>query len=177
VGASVLQCNRAPDASIFASAGARAPAHRPEAVMPERSVRMIVQQQKKVLITPPTMMVDEAARLMKKNNVGAVMVVEGTRLVGIFTERDGLFRVLATKRNPQATTLRSVMTRNPKTVSPDKPFGYALFMMFEGGFRHMPVVENGRPVGIVSSRDALGPDLQQFSEEMQKREHIGEILG
>lgn len=145
--------------------------------MPDRSVRMIVQQQKKVLTAPPTMTVDEAARLMKKNNVGAVMVVEKTRLAGIFTERDGLFRVLATNRDPRTTHLSAVMTRNPKTVSPDKPFGYALFMMYEGGFRHMPVVENGHPIGMVSSRDALGPDLQQFSEEMQKREHIGEILG
>ena len=145
--------------------------------MPDRSVRMIIQQQKKALTAPPTMTVDEAARLMKKNNVSAMMVVDGTRLVGIFTERDGLFRVLATKRDPHTTPLRAVMTRNPKTVSPDKPLGYALFMMYEGGFRHMPVVENGRPMGIVSSRDALGPELQQFSEEMQNREHIGEILG
>ena len=145
--------------------------------MPDRSVRMIVQQQKKVLTAPPTMTVDEAARLMKKNNVGAVMVVEKAQLVGMFTERDGLFRVLATKRDPHATRLGSVMTRNPKTVSPDKPFGYALFMMYEGGFRHMPVVENGAPVGMVSSRDALGPELQKFSEEMQNRDHIGEILG
>lgn len=145
--------------------------------MPDRSVRMIVEQQKKALTAPSTMTVDEAARLMKKNNVGAVMVVEGTRLVGIFTERDGMFRVLATKRDPHATHLSAVMTRNPKSVSPDKPFGYALFMMYEGGFRHVPVVENGRPIGIVSARDALGADLQQFSEEMSNREHIGEILG
>jgi len=145
--------------------------------MPDRSVRMIVQQQKKMLMAPPTMTVDEAACLMKKNNVGAVMVVDGTRLVGIFTERDGMFRVLAAKRDPNATRLSTVMTRNPKTVSPDKPFGYALFMMHEGGFRHVPVVENGRPIGIVSARDALGADLQQFSEEISNREHIGEILG
>ena len=145
--------------------------------MPDRLVRMIVQQRNHTLTAPPTMTVDEAARLMKKHNVGAMMVVDGTELVGIFTERDGLFRVLATKRDPQATRLGTVMTRNPKTISPDKPFGYALFMMYEGGFRHMPVVENGRPIGMVSSRDALGPDLQKFSEEMQKRDHIGEILG
>ena len=145
--------------------------------MPDRLVRTIVEQRKKMLIAPPSMTVDEASRLMKKNNVGAIMVVDKTRLVGIFTERDGLFRVLATNKDPHATPLSAVMTRNPKTVSPDKAFGYALFMMYEGGFRHMPVVENGRLVGMVSSRDALGPDLQQFSEEMQKRDHIGEILG
>lgn len=145
--------------------------------MPDRSIRMIVQHQKKVLTAPPTMTVDEAARLMKKHGASALMVVEGTRLAGIFTERDGLFRVLATNRDPHVTRLRAVMTRNPKTVSPDKAFGYALFMMYEGGFRHIPVVEDGALVGMVSARDALGPELQQFSEEMQNREHIGEILG
>ena len=73
--------------------------------------------------------------------------------------------------------LDAVMKRNPKTVSPDKPFGDALFMMYEGGFRHVPVVDNGRPIDIVSARDPLGADLRQFSEEMSNREHIGEILG
>jgi len=145
--------------------------------MPDRLVRMIVAQQKKVISAPPEMTVDAAARLMKKHKVGALMVVDGTRLVGIFTERDALFRVLATKRAPHTTRLSSVMTRDPKTVSPDKSFGYALFMMYEGGFRHVPVVEGGQPIGVLSARDALGPDLKQFSEEMLRREHIGEILG
>ena len=49
-------------------------------------------------------------------------------------------------------------------------------MMYEGGFRHVPVVENDRPLGMVSARDALGPELQEFGEEMLHRERIGEIL-
>jgi signal-transduction protein with cAMP-binding, CBS, and nucleotidyltransferase domain len=49
--------------------------------------------------------------------------------------------------------------------------------MHEGAFRHVPVVENGRPLGMVSARDALGPDLKQFISELDKRNHIGEILG
>ena len=146
--------------------------------MQDRSIRMILDQQpRKMLVAPPTMPVDEAARLMKRNSVGAVMVVDGDRLVGIFTERDGLFRVLAANRDPRATPLGSVMTRNPRTVSPDKPFGYALFMMHEGGFRHVPVVEHGRPLGMVSARDALGDDLARFNEVMDRHQHIGEILG
>jgi len=144
--------------------------------MPHRSARMIVQESK-LVTAPASTTVGEAARLMKKNHLSALMVVEKSRLVGIFTERDGLFRVLAAKRDPEATPLSRVMTRNPKTIDPDKSVGFALFMMYEGGFRHVPVVENGQPLGIISSRDALGPELKEFSDEIGNREHIREILG
>ena len=143
--------------------------------MPNRSARMIAEQSK-CLTVPASTTVDHAAQLMRKHKLSALMVVDKARLVGIFTERDGLFRVLAAKRDPETTRLSSVMTRNPKTIDPDKPFGYALFMMYEGGFRHVPVVENGRPLGMISARDALGAELREFSEEMQNRDHIGEIL-
>ena len=68
------------------------------------------------------------------------------------------------------------MTKKPRTIDPDRPIGHALHMMYEGGFRHVPVVENGRPVGMVSARDALGPELAEFQSELADREHIGEIL-
>jgi signal-transduction protein with cAMP-binding, CBS, and nucleotidyltransferase domain len=69
------------------------------------------------------------------------------------------------------------MTRHPKTVAPDTPFDHALFLMYEGGFRHVPVVADGRPLGIVSAHDALAPEVLAFSQKLQDREHIGEILG
>ena len=50
-------------------------------------------------------------------------------------------------------------------------------MMYESGFRHVPVVEHGKPIGMVSARDALGPELQEFESELERRQHIGEILG
>jgi CBS domain-containing protein len=144
--------------------------------VPQRSVRMIVQD-KKVLTARAKTTVEEAARLMKKHNVGAVMIVDAEdRLVGIFTERDALFRVTAERRDPHTTRVATVMTRSPKTIDPEKPFNNALFMMYEGGFRHVPVVEDGRPLGMISARDALGPEFQEFGEEMLNREHIGEIL-
>jgi CBS domain-containing protein len=144
--------------------------------MLHRSIRTIVQNQS-IFTIDAQATVDEAARLMKKHNVGAVMVVKNAHLVGIFTERDALFRVLASKREPGATQVSTVMTKAPRTIHPDKPFGNALFMMYEGGFRHVPVVENGHPIGMVSTRDALGPELREFGEEMLHREHLGEILG
>jgi len=113
---------------------------------------------------------------MKRSRVGAIMVVEGGRLAGIFTERDALFRVVADGRDPRTTRLAEVMTRNLQTIGPDKPLGHALHMMYEGGFRHVPVVENGVPIGMVSARDALGPELLDFEAELVQREHIREIL-
>lgn len=125
-----------------------------------------------------TATVADAARRMKESGISAVMVVaDGGRLAGIFTERDALYRVLAEGRDPGKTRLAHVMTVAPKTIHPDKPFGHALHMMYDGGFRHVPVVENGRPVGMVSARDALGPEIEEFEQELLLRKRIGEILG
>ena len=129
-------------------------------------------EQKKVLIAPPETTVSKAAELMADKNVGAVMVVEHERLVGIFTERDAVFRVVARGRDARTTRLGDVMTTAPQTVDPDKSFGYALLMMHENGFRHVPVIENGKPVGIVSARNALDPELEEFVSEAQRRMHF-----
>jgi CBS domain-containing protein len=79
---------------------------------------------------------------------------------------------MAANRDPHATTLAETMTRDPVTVQPDETFGYALLLMHEKGFRHVPVVENGRPVGMVSARHALDPDLEEFTAEAERRKHI-----
>ena len=145
--------------------------------MPQRPIRSVIAKQKILTATAEITVVD-AARLMKKKSVGAVMVVKDNgRLAGIFTERDALFRVLAEGRDPKTTRLSDVMTAQPQTITPEKPFGHALLMMYESGFRHVPVVEDGKPVGMVSARDVLGPELQEFESELQRRTRIGEILG
>lgn len=144
--------------------------------MPQRPIRDIIAGQT-ILSASAQTTVSEAARLMRDCKVGALMVVEEAgRLVGIFTERDALFRVLGEKRDPQTTRLAEVMTRDPQTVDPDKPLGHALHMMYEGGFRHVPVVESGLPLGIVSVRDALGPEMEEFESDLQRREHLREVL-
>jgi CBS domain-containing protein len=145
--------------------------------MPERSIRTLIAGQR-ILTVPAETSVREAAQLMKKMRVGAAMVVAKHRLIGIFTERDALFRVLAGGKDPTTTHLADVMTAKPQTVTPDHQFGYALHLMYEGGFRHVPVTdESGRPIGMVSARDALGPELQQFAAELERKTQIGEILG
>lgn len=114
----------------------------------------------------------KAAKLIAARKIGAVMVVDGDRLVGIFTERDLAVRVVARELDVQTTTLSEVMTADPYTVAPDEMFGYALNLMYEKGFRHLPVVENGKPIGIVSARSAMDPALEDFVTEVQRREYF-----
>jgi CBS domain-containing protein len=116
--------------------------------------------------------VNTAAKRMARAGVGALLVMQGKRLVGIFTERDAVFRVIARDLDPARTRLGDVMTPDPVAVSPDESFGYALILMQERGFRHLPVVEHGVPIGLVSARDALDPDLEEFEAEARRRENI-----
>ena len=140
--------------------------------MPYRSIREIIEDQHPV-VANAGITVSAAAQVMQQHHVGAVLITEGERLTGIFTERDALFRVIAAGRDPRATLVADVMTRDPRTISPDRPFGHALHLMYEGEFRHVPVVENGRLLAMVSARNALGSELQQFVGDLETRDHIG----
>jgi len=145
--------------------------------MSQRPIRSLIAG-RTILTAAPDTTVAKAANLMKGKAVGAVMVVaEDGRLAGIFTERDALFRVIAQGRDPSSTPLVEVMTRDPRTIDADRPFAHALLLMYDGGFRHVPVVEHGRPIGMVSARDALGPELEEFDSEIERRTRIQEILG
>jgi CBS domain-containing protein len=143
--------------------------------MAYRSIREIIGQ-REVATASPGMTVAEAARVMREKRVGAVVVVEEGRLVGIFTERDVLYRVVAEGRDAKSVRLAEAMTANPQTIHPDQPFPDALHMMHEAGFRHVPVVENGLAIGIISARDALGPELEDFIYELLRREQASDIL-
>ena len=131
-----------------------------------------VMQKESLLTAKPQTTVREAAKLMAERKVGAVLVVDHETLVGIFTERDAVFRVIAQDRDSNTARLAEVMTPSPKTVAPDRSFGYALLLMHENGFRHLPVMQDGKLLGIVSARNALDPDLEEFVAESRRREHI-----
>jgi CBS domain-containing protein len=135
------------------------------------SIRSVLEP-RRLIVAAPDMTVSEAARLMKDNQVGATLIVSAGNLMGIFTERDVLCRVVAKDLDPKATPLSAVMTPDPVTVTPDETFGYALLLMYENGFRHVPVVENGRAIGVVSARHALDPDLEEFVAEAERRKAI-----
>lgn len=97
----------------------------------------------------------EASRVMFERGVGSVLIVDGEgRLAGIVTERDVLY-ALARGLACRGGRVVDVMTRNPVTVSPDDDLGLAVEKMREVNVRHMPVVEGGKPVGMVSVRDIL----------------------
>jgi CBS domain-containing protein len=136
-----------------------------------RSLRSIVGTGTPITATRATTVL-EAALLMKKTGKGALLVVEGTRLVGIFTERDALFRVIAGGRDPATTRMADVMTAHPQTIQADEPFLHAMRVMHKGGFRHLPVVEDGRPLGVVSARDALDDDMYELRVDLSQREDM-----
>lgn len=131
-----------------------------------------VMERKKFITAAHDKTVSQAARLMASRDAGAVLVVEGDQLIGIFTERDVVFRVIALGLDPKETLLREVMTANPKTLSPAQSYGHALVIMQENGFRHVPVVDEGQAIGIVSSRNAMDPDLEEFVADQRRREHF-----
>jgi len=117
--------------------------------------------------------VRSACRLMTENRVGALLVLENGKIAGIFTERDALNKILTAGLDPDTTILAQVMASNPQTIGVDKPLAHALYMMAEGGFRHVPVVDaKGTPLGMVSARDALGQDMLELEREM---EHLHEL--
>ncbi len=130
-----------------------------------RTIRSIIMGQD-LISAEPHVSVGDAARLMKHHRIGAIVILEGERLVGIFTERDALFRVVAEGRDPNTTAISEVMTSEPVSISPEQSFSRALEIMHAGRFRHIPVVENGRAIGIVSSRDAMGSELETFMYQL-----------
>jgi len=131
-------------------------------------VRELIGRRKAVTASPRTS-VQKAVEMMARRHVGAVLVVEDDHLVGIFSERDAVFRVVACGLEPRQTPLVDVMTPSPVTVAPDRSFGHAMAVMHENGCRHLPVVEDGRPIGIVSARNALDPELEEFVCEQRRR--------
>ena len=145
--------------------------------MPTRPVSQVVSR-RSFLKAPGATSAAEAARMMRDQHKSTVTVVNATgRVEGICSERDLVQKVMAAGRDPAVTPLAEIMTPNPQTIPADKPFCHALHIMFDGGFRHLPVVdEAGRPIGIVSVRDALGLEMIQFGQEMEQRDTLTEIL-
>jgi CBS domain-containing protein len=103
----------------------------------------------------PDATVAEAAALMSINRVGSALVVDGEKLRGIFTERD-IVRALAAEHDAASHAVTDWMTTEPVALSPRTSAADALQQMLESGFRHLPVVDGGRLVGIVSIRDLSG---------------------
>ena len=106
-----------------------------------------------LVIVGPDATVQRAANGMFASRTGSTLVMEGDRLLGIFTERDIVKALSGTSDAGRSSTVAARMTREPQVIEPDATVGAALDRMLEGGFRHLPVVEDGRVIGMVSMRD------------------------
>jgi CBS domain-containing protein len=116
--------------------------------------------------TPPRMLrstetVADAVALMRQEQVGCVLVCDERDIVGIFTERDLMRRVVAPGK-PLTTPLSECMTPDPVTVHPKEPIGSAVRRMEEGGYRHLPVVDGGKPIGILSVKRIVHYLVEHF---------------
>ena len=100
----------------------------------------------------PSTTVGEAISLMARNKIGSALIMEGGRLIGIFTERDTV-RAISQSHDAPDHEISSWMTGDPKTISPDIDVDDAMKTMLAQGFRHLPVVERGEVIGMVSMRD------------------------
>jgi CBS domain-containing protein len=111
--------------------------------------------------------VRDAAQYMTDRRVGAVSVLDGTRLVGILSERDVMGRVVARQLDPDRTRVGEVMTKDLVVAQWDESHEEGLRRMKQAGCRHLPVVEGDRLVGMVSQRDLLQIDLSEKDEEIR----------
>ncbi len=130
-----------------------------------RQMSEIVRNQNPVVLRPHAT-VKEAAQRMRERRVGAVLVTDAEqRLLGIFTGRDAVWRVLAEGKDPAETKLADVMTPNPHTLPPGRSAIEALRAMQDGGYRHLPVVNGDKVVGVVSKGDFRGAEQDRLDEE------------
>ncbi len=143
--------------------------------MPNRQLKSVVRQRPLVVASPETSVLD-AARAMRDKGVGSVLIEAHQTLVGIFTERDLMNRVVAAGLSVADTTLAQVMTAEVIGLEGDKPLSHALQSNRTSMALGTYPLEQGRPVGIVSARDALGIEWQQFERELKLADDIAEIL-
>lgn len=109
----------------------------------------------------------ETVRYMVERNIGAVAVVHDGDLLGIFSERDLMKRVVSEGRDPSQTAVSEVMTAEPRVVSPMERITECTRLMKENGFRHLPVCDGRRLVGLISLRDLILHDLSEREGEVQ----------
>lgn len=110
----------------------------------------------------------EAARFMMEHSIGALPVLRDGQLVGIFSERDVMNRVVAIGRMPGTTKVSEVMTANPKAVGPNETVENCLFLMREYGFRHLPITDGKQLKGLVSLRDVLLRTVAQVEADQRR---------
>jgi CBS domain-containing protein len=120
-------------------------------------------------LSPDDLVID-AATIMHERRIGAILVTQDKALVGIITERDIVFRVVSARLDPEKTKIAEVMTANPDTIAPKADVMTALERMQTGGYRHLPVVDDGALVGIVSIRDIYASVRAELEDAVLERD-------
>jgi len=139
--------------------------------MPRRIIPDVIRGQNVVYLGRKAM-ARQAAKLMQKNNVGAVLIMEDEALRGIVTVNDMTYRVIAAGLDPNKTHVGDIMTSDPDTVGSHTTAIEALRLMHDGDYRHLPVVDDGRVVGLVSRRDFHGIEKARLDDETALWERI-----
>jgi CBS domain-containing protein len=126
---------------------------------------------KSVLTIAPSAMVYDAVKLMAEKNVGALLVLEGGSVVGVITERDYARKVVLMARSSKETPVREIMTSPVMYVSPERTSEECMALMTENRFRHLPVMDKGRLVGLVSIGDLVKDVISEQKFIIEQLEH------
>lgn len=143
--------------------------------MPNRSIQDVLKRTTPVIVEYNQSVLDVAKSLVTSGE-HAALVVKDEKLIGIVTESDLLGRVLLTERNIRTTEIQNVMTRDTVIIKPDGQFGHALYLMHEYKVNHIPVVRDGKPLGVISMTEALLTNVAQYAHDAEMLDHISEIM-
>jgi signal-transduction protein with cAMP-binding, CBS, and nucleotidyltransferase domain len=147
------------------------PLRQPEEILAYRSLRRILASKPKTLWSViPTDSVLAALQVMSEKDIGLVVVMERDNLAGVLSERDCARRVLLAKKSPETTSVADIMVRNVVTIEADHTFADCLRLMHQHGIRHLPVIDQGRVIGVVSIRDLLSEAVRHNAKIIEELE-------
>jgi len=147
------------------------PIRRPEEILAYRSLRLIPASKPKALWTvSPADSVLTALQIMAEKDIGLVVVMERDTLAGVLSERDCARRVLLAKKSPELASVADIMVRNVVTTDAEHTFADCLRLMHQHGIRHLPVVEHGQVISVVSIRDLLSEAVRHNAKIIEELE-------
>ena len=147
------------------------PIRRPEEILAYRSLRRILASKPEALWTvAPADSVLTAQQMMADKDIGLVVVMEGSKLAGVLSERDCARRVLLARKSPESTPVADIMVRNVVTIDAEHTFADCLRLMHKHSIRHLPVVDKGKVIAVVSIRDLLSEAVAHNAKIIEKLE-------
>lgn len=136
------------------------------------TVKHVLQKKGTVVYTvSPDTSVYDALEVLESRNMGALVVVENERLIGIFTERDYARKVVLKGRSSKETLVRDIMTERPVFVTPDNTIDECMQIMTDNRIRHLPVLQNGKLIGIISIGDLVKFVIEEKNFIIENLEH------